>query len=130
MAEQKELEEKVENKTALSVKGWPPIVVLGNWLHGDLRLLSSIFKSSTRPLVLAIQPVQAIYCVITFLEEIGIMGVGPLELVHLVLFTLPFIWVWLLGWLGFGIFWSILTAISVFAFRLSKLKYKSGKGGH
>ena len=63
---------------------------------------------------------------ITFLEEIGIMGVGPLELVHLVLFTLPFIWVWFLGWLGFGFFWSILTAISVFAFRLSKLKYKSG----
>ena len=60
-----------------------------------------------------------------FLEEIGIMGIGPLELCHLVLFILPFIWTWFLGWLGFGVFWSILTAITVFAFRLSKLKYSS-----
>ena len=28
--EQKEVEEKVESKMALSVKGWPPCIVLGN----------------------------------------------------------------------------------------------------
>ena len=29
------------------------------------------------------------------------------------------------GWLGFGIFWSILVGIGVFMFRFHKLKYSS-----
>ena len=44
---------------------------------------------------------------------------------HALLLTVPFVWVWFLGYFGFNIIFSIIISLCVFACRFISLRYEA-----